>query len=259
MSKIIGLITARGGSKSIPRKNTTLLAGKPLIAWTIEAALQSQGLNRVMVSTDDEEIADVSKKWGAEVPFLRPAALAQDDSAHIPVLIHAVEWLEQVEGTTLDYLMLLQPTSPLRSAKDIDLAIKLALDQNAESVVSVCEAFTHPYFTRRITGDGKLKDFVQKPDGYLRRQVLPPAYAWNGAIFLVRRDILIKKQTLETDRTYAYVMTPERSLEIDTPWDLYLADLILSDRSKHEFDGSCSSPNWFMLIYDNQKMGKKTL
>lgn len=98
MSKIIGLITARGGSKSISRKNTTLLAGKPLIAWTIEAALQSHRLSRVMVSTDDEEIAEVSKKWGAEVPFLRPAALAQDDSPHIPVLIHAVEWLEQVEG-----------------------------------------------------------------------------------------------------------------------------------------------------------------
>ncbi|NEO12185.1 MULTISPECIES: acylneuraminate cytidylyltransferase family protein [unclassified Moorena] len=237
MNKIIGLITARGGSKSIPRKNTTWLAGKPLIAWTIKAALKSHRLNRVIVSTEDEEIAEISKKWGAEVPFLRPAALAQDDSSHISVLIHAVDWLEQVEGTTIDYLMLLQPTSPLRSAQDIDLGIELALEQNADSVVSVCKASTHPYFTRRITSDGKLQDFVQKPDGYLRRQVLPPAYAWNGAIFLVRRDILIEKQTLETDRTYAYVMTPERSLEIDTPWDLYLANLILSDRTKHGFEG----------------------
>ena len=229
MSKIIGLITARGGSKSIPRKNIRLLAGKPLIAWTIEAALQSDGLSRVIVSTDDEEIAGVSRKWGAEVPFMRPAELAQDDSAHIPVLIHAIEWLEQVEGTTVDYLMLLQPTSPLRICQDIELAIELALDKNADSVISVCEASTHPYFTRRITSDGKLRDFVPKPDGYLRRQVLPPAYAWNGAIFLVRRDILIEKQTIETEHTYAYVMPPERSLEIDTPWDLYLADLILSD------------------------------
>ena len=227
MSKIIGLVTARGGSKSIPRKNITLLAGKPLIAWTIEAALQSRGLSRVVVSTDDQEIAEVSKKWGAEVPFMRPTELAQDDSPHVPVLIHAVEWLEEVEGATVDYLMLLQPTSPLRSAKDIDLAIELALDKNADSVISVCEAPVHPYFTRRITSDGRLQKFVQKPDGYLRRQVLPPAYAWNGAIFLIRRDILIEKQTREPERTYAYVMPPERSLDVDTPWELYLADLVL--------------------------------
>ena len=228
MSHIIGLITARGGSKAIPRKNIRLLAGKPLIAWTIEAALASRGLSRLLVSTDDVEIATVARQWGAEVPFMRPAELARDDSPHIPVLIHAVEWLERVEGTTVDYLLLLQPTSPLRVGRDIDAAIELARAKNADSVISVREASTHPYFTRRITADGRLRDFVAKPDGYLRRQVLPPAYAWNGALFLVRRDILMQRQMLETEHTYAYTMPPERSLEIDTPWEWRLAELMLS-------------------------------
>ena len=191
MPHVLGLITARGGSKSIPRKNVVPLAGKPLIAWTIEAALQSHGLSRVIVSTDDEEIAQVAREWGAEVPFLRPAELARDDSPHIPVVVHAVEWLESHEDMRSDYVLLLQPTSPLRSTEDIENAIRLALEKDADSVVGVCEASSHPYLTKRITADGRLQDFGPRPEGYLARQSLPPAYIANGAIYLRRGNMVI--------------------------------------------------------------------
>ncbi len=227
--KVIALVTARGGSKAIPNKNIALLAGKPLIAWTIEVALRSTGLNRVIVSTDDMEIAKIARQWGAEVPFLRPAELAQDDSPHIPVVVHAIEWLESHEDMRPDYVLLLQPTSPRRSTEDIDGATRLAFEKDADSVVSVCQAFSHPYLTKRITPDGRLLDFIPTSDDYLRRQALPPAYTVNGAIYLVRRDVLIEKQTFYTDGTYAYVLPPQRSLDIDTPWDLYLANLILEE------------------------------
>jgi CMP-N,N'-diacetyllegionaminic acid synthase len=236
MSKILCLVTARGGSKSIPKKNIALLAGKPLIAWTIESALRSPFLSRVIVSTDDNDIAGVARQRGAEVPFLRPAELARDDSAHIPVVVHAVEWLESHDGAQFDYVLLLQPTSPLRSKDDIDNAIRLSLEKDADSVVSVCQAFSHPYLTKYVTADGRLQDFVPKPEGYLARQTLPPAYVVNGAIYVVRPDVLIERQTFYTERTHAYLMPPERSLDIDTPWDLYLADLILKDRLQGESD-----------------------
>ena len=236
MSKIIGLITARGGSKGIPRKNIHPLAGKPLIAWTIEAALQSKVLDRVIVSTDDEEIARVSRDWGAEVPFMRPTELAQDDSPHIPVIKNTVEWLESNENSRPEYILLLQPTTPLRSAQDIDNAYRLILEKDADSVISVCEAFSHPYLTKHITAEGRLEDFGPRPDGYLARQVLPPVYIVNGAIYFIRCDVLLKENTLYTQSTYAYLMPQERSLDIDTPWDLHLAELILKDREKHESD-----------------------
>ena len=233
---VVGIITARGGSKSIPKKNIVDLAGKPLIAWTIEAALQSDGLSRVIVSTDDEEIAHVARVSGAEVPFMRPPELARDDSSHMSVLIHAVEWLLLSDQAKVDYVMLLQPTSPFRLAEDIDQSIRLALQKEADSVVSVCETFSHPYLAKSITTDGKLQDFGSKPEGYLRRQALPPVYVLNGAIYLIRRDVLLEQQVIYTDRTYAYVMPQERSLDIDTPWDLNLANLILKDRSQHGLD-----------------------
>ena len=234
MLSILGLITARGRSKGIPHKNVAILAGRPLIAWTIEAALRSQKLSRVIVSTDDQEIAKVAKEWGAEVPFIRPAELAGDRSSHIAVVVHAVRWLESHQDAHPDYLMLLQPTSPFRSSSDIDAAIEIALKTGADAVVSVCPTRDHPYLSKRITPDGRLLDFVPKPQGYLARQILPPAHSLNGAIYLVRCSILLEKKTWYTDRTFAYIMTPERSLDIDTPWDLYLADLILGDKSKHE-------------------------
>lgn len=229
MMKTVGLITARGGSKGIPQKNIRPLAGKPLIAWTIEAALRSRRLERVIVSTDDEEIAKVSREWGADVPFMRPAELAKDDSPHLEVIRHALGWLESESEAELDYLMLLQPTSPLRTCADIDRAIALGEEKDADAVISVCQTHDHPFLSKQVAADGKLLDFVQKPQGYLARQSLPPAYSLNGAIYLVRRSLLLERDDWYTDRTFAYIMPPERSLDIDTPWDLHLVDLILRD------------------------------
>lgn len=230
MSGIIGLITARGGSKAIPRKNIKPLAGKPLIAWTIQAALASRRVERVIVSTDDDEIAQVAREWGAEVPFMRPPELAEDDSPHHDVVIHAMRWLEsQPAAPPPDYVMLLQPTSPLRTAEDIDGAVALAAERDADAVVSVCPAHHHPYFSKQIAPDGRLLDFMERPEGYLPRQKLPPVYSLNGAIYLVRRKILLERDDWYTDRTYAYIMPPERSVDIDSPWDLHLVELILRD------------------------------
>ena len=231
---VLGLITARGGSKSIPRKNIAQLAGKPLIAWTIEAARESHSLNRVIVSTDDAEIAQVSREWGAEVPFTRPAELAQDDSPHMDVILHAVEWLRIHENYCPDYVMLLQPTSPLRTAQDIDAAIRLAVEKNAEGVISVCETHQHPYLITRITKDGTLVDFIsgapEPGTSSIRRQDMPLAYFVNGAIYLTRCKALLGKRMLMPTRTFPYIMPPERSMQIDDPWDLYLVDMILRDK-----------------------------
>ena len=224
---VLGLITARGGSKGIPRKNIADLHGKPLIAWTIEAALQSDVLNRVIVSTDDQEIAAVSRKYGAEVPFLRPAGLAADRSAHIPVIQHALQWVEQDCGSLPEYVCLLQPTSPLRTARHIAQAVALLRKQNFDAVVSVCEAKTHPFLTRKLDENGLLQPFMPIPSGYLRRQDFPPAYEINGAIYLCRSSIVMKEGTLLPEKNGAFVMDEKSSLDIDTSDDLARARILL--------------------------------
>ena len=231
--RIVGVITARGGSRSVPRKNIALVAGKPLVAWTIEAALQSCVLAWVMVSTDDEEIAEVSGRYGAEVPFTRPAELARDDSSQMSVMVHAIRWLELHKRWRPEYMLLLQPTSPLRAKEDIQAAVQMAFEKRADGVVSVCLARHHPYITVRIAEDGTLLDFLgNTPARFdLRRQDVPPAYALNGAIFLTRRQVLLDQQTFYPVRTFAYVMPPERSLDIDDSWDLHLANLIMESRN----------------------------
>jgi len=227
MTQVVGLVTARGGSKSIPRKNVKLLAGKPLIAWTIEAALGSHGLSRVIISTEDEEIARVAREWGAEVPFMRPLELAQDASPHIAVLQHAIHWLGENEKVYPDYVMTLQPTSPLRTAEDIDAAIKIAERYAAIAVVSVCETDHHPYLSKRVTEDGTLADFVPSNIAYLRRQVLSPAYVLNGAVYLNRRESLLEDEVFLPKGTYPYIMSPERSLDLNTELDFKFAEFLL--------------------------------
>lgn len=230
MSEVIGLITARGGSKSIPNKNIHMLAGKPLIAWTIEAAQNSRSLNRVIVSTDDPKIASISETYGAEVPFMRPAELSQDGSDHISVVRHAMAWLEQNERFVPDYLMLLQPTSPLRTSEDIDAATELAEARNAEAVVAVSEMKPHPYLSRQMGDDGILTELISTNIPYLQRQALPLAFAINGAMYLNRPASLLKHLSFTPNGTLGYVMPPERSIDVDTPWDLYIAELILRRR-----------------------------
>jgi CMP-N,N'-diacetyllegionaminic acid synthase len=230
----VGIIPARGGSKGIPGKNLKPAAGKPLIAWTIETALAATLLDRVIVSTDSAEIADVARRYGAEVPFIRPADLAQDHTPGIEPVLHAVQWLEENEGYQPDIIVLLQPTSPLRIPEDIDSAIELIQEKRADAIVSVTPAEAHPYWMKQIDDSGRMTDFIKLDQPIDRRQDLPELYTVNGAIYVARYEVLMQQKTFDTDNTFSLVMPPERSLDIDTPWDLYLADLILRDRLGHE-------------------------
>jgi CMP-N,N'-diacetyllegionaminic acid synthase len=229
----LAVIPARGGSKGIPGKNLASAGGRPLIAWTIVAARAAQGVSRAVVSTDSPEIAEVARGLGAEIPFLRPAELATDAAPGMLPILHAIRWLEEQEGYRPDYVMCLQPTSPLRTAEDIDAALALARAKEADAVVSVAPVEHHPFWMKRVSPEGQLSDFMVPERPALRRQDLPLVHALNGAIYLVRREVLLAKQTWYTERTYAYVMPPERSFDVDTPWDLRIVDLLLGDLHGH--------------------------
>lgn len=231
--KILSVITARGGSKGIPGKNIKPLGGKPLIAWTIEASLKSKYVSRTIISTDDDTIAEVCVNYGAEVPFRRPEELSRDDTPHLPVIQHAVKYLEEKENDFYDYILLPQPTSPFRTAEDIDNAAKILIEKQPDAMVSVCEMEHHPFFARKINPDGVLELFIKRPEGScLRRQELPGAYTENGAMFFMKRDVLMKEGLImPEDRTMAFIMPQERSIDIDSPWNFYLADMIMEDKS----------------------------
>jgi CMP-N-acetylneuraminic acid synthetase len=229
----VAVIPARGGSKGIPRKNLAPLAGRPLIAYTIEAARQARSVDRVLVSTDDREIAEVAQREGAEAPFLRPADLAGDDVPGVDVALHALDWLAEHEGAEPEYVVFLQPTSPLRTAEDIDAAVDRLRGGDADAVVSVTPTAHHPYWAKRVLPDGRLADFLEAGEWQRRpRQELPPACVLNGAIYAARRAFLVANRSYYGERTAAYVMPPERSLDVDTPWDLYLAGLVLADKTR---------------------------
>lgn len=218
---MLALIPARAGSKGIPRKNTVDLHGKPLIAWTIEAAKGASGVDRVVVTTDDPEIAAISRSWGAEVPFLRPAELSGDDTPGIEPVIHAISLLPNY-----DWILLLQPTSPLRTAQDIEAIVELAEDRNAPSAVSVCEASSHPYWAYFVDTSDHLTPLVSVPLP-ARRQDLPCAYTLNGALYLAKRDWLLENRTFVTAETVGYVMPLQRSVDIDTPLDWKWAEFLM--------------------------------
>jgi N-acylneuraminate cytidylyltransferase/CMP-N,N'-diacetyllegionaminic acid synthase len=222
---ILALIPARGGSKGLPRKNIRPLLGKPLIAWTIEQALASKYLDRVIVSTDSEEIAEISKKYGAEVPFMRPKKLATDEVKSIDVVLHAVKWMEENDGS-YDLLMLLQPTSPLRTVEDIDKAVELLFGKGAIAVVSVCKVDHHPYWSNVLPEDGCMENFIRPEAINKNRQGLPIFYRLNGAIYLAYCDYLKQEKTFFGDKTFAYIMPKERSIDIDEEIDFILAELL---------------------------------
>lgn len=223
--KTLALVPARGGSKGIPRKNIKLLAGKPLIAWTIEAALASRLVDAVVVSTEDEEIADIARNFGAQVPFLRPAELARDDTPGIAPVLHA---LGQLPG--FDSVMLLQPTSPLRTSEDIDECILLAEKLDAPAVVSVNETDAHPYWMYRI-GENQHLESLMATESIALRQQLPPVYVLNGALYHARVNWLMRNRTFMTAETIAFVMPPQRSLDIDSLLDWKLAELLVGEQA----------------------------
>jgi len=223
--KIVCLIPARGGSKGIPRKNVKLLAGKPLIAYTIEQALQSQYIDRTIVSTDDLEIADISRQYGAEVPFLRPADLAGDQVATMDVLLHAVQWLEEKEKYDFDILVLLHATTPLRSVDDVNSCIKMLVETKADNVFSVAEAHRNPYFNMVEAGDDGIAT-LSKKGGYVTRQSAPKVYDMNASIYVWWKDVLKNEKKIFLKKSHIFVMPKERSIDIDDDLDFTIAEFL---------------------------------
>jgi YrbI family 3-deoxy-D-manno-octulosonate 8-phosphate phosphatase len=231
MNDILALIPARGGSKGIPRKNIRSFAGYPLIAWSIVAAKRSELVTRVIVSTDDEEIATVAREWGAESPFLRPADLSQDKTTDLPVFEHALKWLEEVEGYRPEIVVQLRPTSPFRPNWMVDDAIRILLDhKDADSVRGVVPAGQNPFKMWRFNGEDKPLNPLLEVDGIAEpynapRQVLPPVYWQTGHIDAIRVATILNKKSLTGDVIYPLVIDPKYTVDIDTlaDWAKYEA------------------------------------
>lgn len=239
--RVLGVIPARGGSRGVPRKNVRTVGGKPLIAWTVETArAATDTLYRTVVSTDDDEIAEVARAHGAEVPFRRPADLGGDRVPMVPVLRHAVATVEEEEGRPVDWVCLLQPTSPFRTPADIAAAVGLAAEGGCDSVISVVQVFdVHPILMKRIE-EGRLEPFcIPEVEGTRRQDYDPPAYMRNGAIYLTRRDVLMERGSIWGDVIRPYVMPEERSVGIDNEMQLTLVDLMLRQGAR----GPVSDPD----------------
>jgi CMP-N,N'-diacetyllegionaminic acid synthase len=236
--KVLAVIPARGGSKAVSRKNIRSVCGKPLIAYTIETALAARRLfHRIIVSTDDKEIADVARLYGAEVPFMRPAELAGDDVPMVPVLQHAVRFVEQQDKIRLEWLCLLQPTDPFRTVDDIEAALRLGQAGGCDSVISVVQVFAvHPILMKRIENGRLLPYCVEEKEGTRRQDYQPPAYMRNGAIYLTRRDVLMERNSIWGDVIRPYIMPPERSVGIDSELDLKLVELLMTERLEGAVD-----------------------
>ena len=233
---VLGVITARGGSKGIPGKNIKKLGNKPLIAYTIDAAKKSKLINHLIVSTDDKEIADVCKKYGADVPFMRPKELAQDGTPHLPVMQHAIDFYEKKNNITIDYVVILQPTSPFRTIDDIDGTIQKLIDTKADSAVSIVEvpSNVNPIKIKKLEGDFISAYSVPEVEG-TRRQDLPVAYKRSAAIYSMRRDLIMKENKLYGDKDAGYIVPKDRSVDIDYPLDWIIAEYMLKELKKKGF------------------------
>ncbi len=231
MNKVLAIIPARGGSKGIPRKNIRLFAGYPLIAWSIAAAKQSEWVTRIIVSTDDEEIAAVAREWGAETPFLRPVELAQDKTTDLPVFEHALKWLEDVEGYHPEIVLQLRPTSPIRPRTMLDDSIRILREHSdADSVRGVVPAGQNPFKMWRFNGENKPLNPLLGVDGIdepynAPRQILPPVYWQTGHIDAIRLSTITQKKSLTGDVIYPLLIDPKYTVDIDTlpDWAKYEA------------------------------------
>lgn len=228
---ILAVIPARGNSKGIPSKNLKPLGGLPLVAHTILAAKQASSLDRIILSTDSPEIAKVGKRYGIEVPFLRPAELAADEAPMAPVLAHALSWAEKDQGRRVDVVVSLLPTSPFRQALHVDEGIRLLLNSGADSVVGLCEARHNPYWMWVIR-DGNVERLFAEGSKFFRRQDLPVVYQVNGAFYASRRHVIIEQQRVLGENLRGLIMTEQDSIDIDTPLDFMLAETILKSRRR---------------------------
>lgn len=226
--RVLGIVTARGGSKGIPRKNIASVLGRPLLWYTARAALSARRLARVVLSTDDGEIARVGRECGLEVPFLRPPELARDDTPTLPVLQDVVRRLEKC-GECYDAILTLQPTNPLRRPEDIDGSIDLLERTGADSVISFVDAGEkHPARMKWIDGEGRALDppFAETFEGQPRQQ-LPRLYLREGSIYLTRRDVLMERHSIKGEDCRAWIVPQCRACNIDTPFDLFIAEQLL--------------------------------
>lgn len=222
---VLAIIPARGGSRDIPSKNIVHLGGRPLIDWTIAAAIESTTVDRVVVSTDDDAIAKVAEQCGAEVPFMRPAHLASDDTPGVAPILDVAHRINEA-----GIIVTLQPTSPFRTAEDIDSAVRMVRDEGGNDFcVSVVNVKHHPNWSFRMENDGQLRRYEAGPL-ITRRQDLPTVFALNGAVYVARREALLEQKTLVGNRTVGSPMPAERSIDIDTPADLQLAEALLTIR-----------------------------
>lgn len=228
--RVLGVVIARGGSKGISRKNVTTLCGKPLLQYTADAALAAGKLSSVILTTENEEIADVGRKCGLQVPFMRPQELAQDDTPSLPVIQHAVRFMQD-RGDAFDAVMTLQPTNPLRRPSDIDGSIDLLESSGADSVISFVDVGEkHPARMKLIEADGRVVDppFAEDFEGQ-RRQDLPPLFLREGSIYLTRTSVLMEQNSFKGDDCRAWMMPTQRACNIDTPFDLMMAEWLIGN------------------------------
>jgi N-acylneuraminate cytidylyltransferase len=227
-TRILGLINARGGSKGIPRKNIKPLGGKPLIAWAIDAGLASKRLTRLIVSTEDPEIADIAQQFGADVPFVRPPELASDAALQIDAIRHALETLSAA-GEDYDAVAVLQPTCPLRRSDDIDGALDLLISENADTVISVMEVQgQHPLTMYTRAADGGLTPLMEANQAGVQRQEFPAVWWRNGAVYAIRSAVILEQGTLYGAKVLGYAMPAERSINIDEPLDWMMAEAMVT-------------------------------
>jgi CMP-N,N'-diacetyllegionaminic acid synthase len=233
--RVLAVVPARGGSKGIPRKNMQLLAGKPLVVHAVETGLAAELVTRVVCSTDDPDIAEAARSAGAEVPFLRPSELAQDTSEDWPVFIHTLTWLEH-DNWQPDLIVNLRPTSPLRTPRHVDEAIQLLLRTGADSVKAVCLARQHPHKMWLRQPDGCIEPYLKTPFRLSRGPDVPRAeledvYWQNGVVDVTRREVILERGVMIGPRVAGLVTAPHESIDIDTPLDLALAELLLARRA----------------------------
>ncbi|OHW61977.1 CMP-N,N'-diacetyllegionaminic acid synthase [Andreesenia angusta] len=225
---ILCIVPARGGSKGIPNKNLKSLLGKPLIAHTIEESLRSVYIDRIIVSTDSEEIGKVSTEYGAEVPFLRPNELAKDDTPGIAPVVHVINWIKENESIAYDYVCLLQCTSPLRRIEQVDEAIERIVGGGEDTLVSVCESKENPYWMKEIK-DGYLEEFIVQENQYTRRQDIPKTYSLNGAIYIGKTKTILKEGNFLLDKTIAFIMDRASSVDIDDMLDFKFVEMLMEE------------------------------
>jgi CMP-N,N'-diacetyllegionaminic acid synthase len=229
-SSVLGLLLARGGSKGLPGKNIRMLRGKPLVAWSVEAALASKYVDAVVISTDSNEIADVAVKYGSEAPFRRPASLASDTATSMDAILHALNWLSE-HGRTFEYVALLEPTSPLREPTDIDQALETLSASTAQSIVSVCQAASiHPAFMYRLQPNGALAPYLSSDSKHLRRQDIEPLYFLDGTIYIAKTSTLPTLRTFYHEQTLGFEVPKWKSPEIDDEIDFLHVEAIMKHR-----------------------------